>query len=368
MISLHKLSDMFYSFNLRKFFNPEQYQYPLLMKTETYPEEANLTTGQILRQAREKHELSQQTVADRLCLKLSTVRDIEEDNIPSNISPTFIRGYIRAYAKLVQVPESEILSTLDKQIPSKAIKTAPMQSFSAGKKRKKRDGWLMKITWVVIVLLLGMTFLWWWQNYKVQQTELSSMATQSNVQNNQVTSSENDRQAASAGENNVASLKENQSEATAQSGVSPEKTLSAEAKGTEGNSKAPVSSGAPVSTATNQPAANATPENTTAVANAEVNSAVVSPSSTDVNSISTANNDELVIDFSGECWLAVKDAKGKMLFSGIKKKGDSLKLSGDLPYSVNIGAPAKVKVQFRGKPVDLSSFVKKGVTAKLTLK
>ncbi|KLU16080.1 MULTISPECIES: cytoskeleton protein RodZ [Xenorhabdus] len=316
------------------------------MKTETYPEEANLTTGQILRQAREKHELSQQTVADRLCLKLSTVRDIEEDNISSNISPTFLRGYIRAYAKLVQVPETEILSTLDKQIPSRDIKTAPMQSFSAGKKRKKRDGWLMKITWAVIVVLLGMTFLWWWQNYKVQQTELSSMSTQSNAQNNQVTGSETN----------------------AQSDVFQEKTLLAEANGTEVNSNAPISSSAPVSTATNQPATNAIPENTATAANAEINSAVVSPSSTDVNSISTANNGELVIDFSGECWLAVEDAKGKVLFSGIKKKGDSLKLSGNLPYLVNIGAPAKVKVQFQGKPVDLSSFVKKGVTAKLTLK
>ncbi|CAM3781867.1 cytoskeleton protein RodZ [Xenorhabdus thuongxuanensis] len=337
------------------------------MKTETYPEEANLTTGQILRQAREKHELSQQTVADRLCLKLSTVRDIEEDNITSNISPTFLRGYIRAYAKLVQVSESEILSILDKQIPSRAIKTAPMQSFSAGKKRKKRDGWLMKITWVVIIVLLGMTFLWWWQNYKVQQTELSSMATESTAQNTQLTGSENNLVASTARENNVAPLKENQSVTAAQDGVSQEKTLSAEANSTEVNSNAPVSSSS-VSTATNQSATNATPENTTAAANAEVNNAVVSPSSTDVNSITTASNDELVIDFSDECWLAVKDAKGKVLFSGIKKKGDSLKLSGNLPYSVNIGAPAKVKVQFRGKPVDLSSFVKKGITAKLTLK
>ncbi|PHM63271.1 cytoskeleton protein RodZ [Xenorhabdus ishibashii] len=335
------------------------------MKTETYPEEANLTTGQILRQAREKHELSQQTVADRLCLKLSTVRDIEEDNIPPNISPTFLRGYVRAYAKLVQVSESDILSTLDKQIPSRAIKTAPMQSFSAGKKRKKRDGWLMKITWVVIIVLLGMTFLWWWQNYKVQQTELSSMVTQSISQNNSQSGSENDRLAPNAGENNVVPLKENQSVATDQSGVS--KTSSAEASSTEVNSKAPGSSSAPVSTATNQVATNTTPENTTP-ANAEVNSAVVSPSSTDINSISTASNNELVIDFSDECWLAVKDAKGKILFSGTKKKGDSLKLSGNLPYSVNIGAPAKVKIQFQGKPVDLSSFVKKGIPAKLTLK
>ncbi|MDE9500286.1 cytoskeleton protein RodZ, partial [Xenorhabdus bovienii] len=86
-----------------------------------------------------------------------TVRDIEEDTIPSNLTSTFLRGYIRSYAKLVQVPESEILSILDKQMPTKNVKVSPMQSFSAGKKRKKRDGWLMKITWFVIIVLLGMT-------------------------------------------------------------------------------------------------------------------------------------------------------------------------------------------------------------------
>ncbi|MDC9582329.1 cytoskeleton protein RodZ [Xenorhabdus sp. PR6a] len=322
------------------------------MKTEIYPEEANLTTGQILRQAREKHELSQQTVADRLCLKLSTVRDIEEDNIPSNISPTFLRGYIRAYAKLVQVPESEILITLDKQIPSKAIKTSPMQSFSAGKKRKKRDGWLMKITWAVIIVLLGMTVLWWWQNHKVQQTELSSMAAQSNTPNAQVTTGSDET---SGADNISAPIKENQSAAAAQGGVSQEQTSPA-VNGTGVNSNTPESSSVP-----------ATTENA-AAASAETNQAVVSPSSTDVNSISAVDNNELVVDFSGECWLEVKDAKGKLLFSGIKKKGDNLKLVGNLPYSVNIGAPARVKVQFQGKPVDLSVFIKKGINAKLTLK
>ncbi|MDE9448708.1 cytoskeleton protein RodZ, partial [Xenorhabdus bovienii] len=47
--------------------------------------------------------------------------------------------------------------------------------------RKKRDGWLMKITWFVIIVLLGMTGLWWWQNYKAQQKELTSMAEQSST-------------------------------------------------------------------------------------------------------------------------------------------------------------------------------------------
>ncbi|MDC9597139.1 cytoskeleton protein RodZ [Xenorhabdus anantnagensis] len=352
------------------------------MKTETYPEEANLTTGQILRQAREKHELSQQTVADRLCLKLSTVRDIEEDNIPSNISPTFLRGYIRAYAKLVQVPESEILSVLDKQMPSKAIKTSPMQSFSAGKKRKRRDGWLMKITWVVIILLLGMTVLWWWQDYKAQQTAQSPISEQSGAKSAQVTGSEKSSVAPGAGGNDIsAPAKNSQSGAASQDNAPQEKTSPAEVNGAVVNKN--VSSDVPVSSipkaeslpvnqsVTNQlaqPATNAISENMVSSTNAEAKNSVVSPSSVDVSNISAVSNNELVLNFKGECWLQVVDAKGKVLFSGIKKKGNSLKFSGKSLYSLTIGAPSEVEVLFQGKPVDLSSFVKKNATTKLQLK
>ena len=46
------------------------------MNTENKTEEVKLTAGQLLRQAREKAGLTQQTVADRLCLKLTTVCEI----------------------------------------------------------------------------------------------------------------------------------------------------------------------------------------------------------------------------------------------------------------------------------------------------
>lgn len=50
------------------------------MNTEaTHDKTETLSTGVRLRNAREQLGLSQQAVAERLCLKVSTVRDIEED-------------------------------------------------------------------------------------------------------------------------------------------------------------------------------------------------------------------------------------------------------------------------------------------------
>ena len=111
------------------------------MNTETNPDQQDArTTGSRLRNAREQLGLSQQAVAERLCLKVSTVRDIEEDKAPAELASTFLRGYIRSYARLVHIPEEELLPMMEKQAPVRAAKVAPMQSFSLGKRRKKRDG------------------------------------------------------------------------------------------------------------------------------------------------------------------------------------------------------------------------------------
>lgn len=117
------------------------------MNTEaTHDKNETLSTGIRLRNAREQLGFSQQAVAERLCLKVSTVRDIEEDKAPADLASTFLRGYIRSYARLVHIPEEELLPWLEKQAPIRPAKVAPMQSFSLGKRRKKRDGWLMTFT------------------------------------------------------------------------------------------------------------------------------------------------------------------------------------------------------------------------------
>nr|MBA2817192.1 Cytoskeleton protein RodZ [Candidatus Pantoea persica] len=136
------------------------------------------STGERLRLAREKMGLTQQNVAERLCLKLSTVRHIEEDKLPADLASTFLRGYIRSYARLVHIPEEELLPMMAKQTPVCAAKIELMQNFSLGKRRKKRNGLLMIFTWLVLFVVVGLTGAWWWQNHKASQDDLVSLADQ----------------------------------------------------------------------------------------------------------------------------------------------------------------------------------------------
>ncbi|VFP78854.1 Cytoskeleton protein RodZ [Candidatus Erwinia haradaeae] len=121
--------------------------------------------GERLRDAREKMGLTQQHIAERLCLKVSIIQDIEEDTVSSSLASTFLRGYIRSYARLVEVSEEELITLMEQQMPVNDTKVEIMKSYSLGQQRTKRDNWLMLITWLILILILGLTMTWWWQNY-----------------------------------------------------------------------------------------------------------------------------------------------------------------------------------------------------------
>ncbi|WP_036626454.1 cytoskeleton protein RodZ [Pantoea sp. AS-PWVM4] len=338
------------------------------MNTEATQEKSAVhSTGERLRLAREQMGLTQQNVAERLCLKLSTVRDIEEDKSPADLASTFLRGYIRSYARLVHVPEDDLLPMMAKQAPVRAAKIEPMQSFSLGKRRKKRDGWLMIFTWLVIFVVIGLTGAWWWQNHKASQEELVSMADQngSNSDNSQSIplgdNSSNDT-TADADTNGAGTPVDNGAGAvatpdtSAQGSTAPATTPAAPAA--QSNDNAVVSpSQAPVDT-TPPPATSPAPVNSVE-GQLPTGGAGVSQAPSDPNA--------LVMNFSADCWLEVTDASGKKLFSGLQRSGGKLSLAGQPPYRLKIGAPAAVQVQYQNQPVDLSRFIRNNQVARLTV-
>ncbi|EAB5051453.1 cytoskeleton protein RodZ [Salmonella enterica] len=306
------------------------------MNTEaTHDQNEAQTTGVRLRNAREQLGLSQQAVAERLCLKVSTVRDIEEDKAPSDLASTFLRGYIRSYARLVHVPEEELLPGLEKQAPLRAAKVAPMQSFSLGKRRKKRDGWLMSFTWLVLFVVVGLTGAWWWQNHKAQQEEITTMADQSTAELN-------------ADKDSGQSVPLDTGAATSQD-TTPAPTAAA----TQNTVVAPSQANVDTAATSAAPAATETPS--------------ALPTSQAGVAAPAADPNALVMNFTADCWLEVTDATGKKLFSGMQRKDGNLNLTGQAPYKLKIGAPAAVQIQYQGKPVDLSRFIRTNQVARLTL-
>jgi cytoskeleton protein RodZ len=331
------------------------------MNTEaTQDSQAAQSTGTRLRNAREQLGLSQQAVAERLCLKVSTVRDLEDDTMPADLASTFLRGYIRSYARLVHIPEEELLPILEKEVPVRAAKMAPMQNMSLGKRRKKRDGWLMSFTWLVLFVVIGLTGAWWWQNHKAQQEEISTMADQSSAELNANdssngqsvpldTSGAQDQAPDATADNSQAAPDANATAPAVTAQTAPEPTAPAVSPDAQNNAVVSPSQANVDNTAT----APANPE-----APLPTDQAAVTP---------TAGANALVMNFNADCWLEVSDATGKKLFSGLQRKDGTLNLDGQAPYKLKIGAPSAVQIQFQGKPVDLSRFIRTNQVARLTL-
>ncbi|AOE38763.1 cytoskeletal protein RodZ [Pantoea agglomerans] len=337
------------------------------MNTEATQENSALhSTGERLRLAREQMGLTQQNVAERLCLKLSTVRDIEEDKSPADLASTFLRGYIRSYARLVHIPEEELLPMMAKQTPIRASKIEPMQSFSLGKRRKKRDGWLMIFTWLVVFVVVGLTGAWWWQNHKASQDDLVPMTDQSSSgdsgQSIPLGESSGDSAAPAAPDESNTTSDNSAASAPASAPASAAPAASASNSATtaqpDTTSNAVVSpSQAPVDNSAAAPAATNT--NTSTAPQMPVGAAAVSEPAADPNAV--------VMTFNADCWLEVSDATGKKLFSGIQRSGGKLSLAGTPPYRLKIGAPSAVQVQYQNQPVDLSRFIRNNQVARLTL-
>ncbi|MBD0788414.1 cytoskeleton protein RodZ [Vibrio sp. Y2-5] len=305
-------------------------------------EAAFVEPGTLLREKREALGLTQQQVADRLRLRLSIVQNLEANNFESDLVATFIRGYLRSYAKAVGLKESEVLQAYEKSTAAEPQEQT-MQSFSKKTKRAKHDSHIMTITWVILVILIGMSSLWWWQNHKESGFEAGEDAEVSAVLSNEssLQESRDDQEFAT-----VSELTEESGEEPVEPISPADETQAAEESAVDGADSA-VTEQAPV----------VVEEAPVVVEEPTVEAPVVEQSDT---------TNLLTLSFTADCWIQVKDATGKTLSTGIKQAGQTLNLRGQKPLQVILGAPESVSMTFASEPVDLSGYTS-GKVARLTL-
>jgi cytoskeleton protein RodZ len=110
--------------------------------------------GRILMEAREKMGLSIEDVGTRLRLTPKQVEAMEAGRMDELPGPAFVRGFLRNYAKLLQVdpePLVEACRTHGVELPPKYISLHSENIQIAGRERK---GWTIYLAGIVIVILL----------------------------------------------------------------------------------------------------------------------------------------------------------------------------------------------------------------------
>ncbi len=288
--------------------------------------------GALLRDAREAKGWTQAEVARRLNLRLAVIEAIDSDQYKAGVAVTFLRGYVKAYAKVVGVKEQDAVAAFDGMSGVEQIKAAaPMQSFSRKTRQQANDNWLKRISWLVLFGLIGSLFYWWWQD---------------------------------SGANYMERSLEPITELNEPAPVAPE-PLSPELP-------QPVIPEAPLPDSPEQPVVMTPDAVSPAPAPDSVDGGESEPAAEPAvvaepePELPAADPRLLAMSFSDDCWIKVTDSRGRVLAEGVQKARQSLSLEGEPPFRLVLGAPHAASVDYMNQPVDLSSF-SAGRVARLTV-
>lgn len=291
----------------------------------------SVTPGKRLQKAREHLNLSQEEVALRLRLSIQVVKAIEDDRY-EGLNPTFVRGYVRSYARVVAIdPDSvvEIYNAIAAEVP-------PIQPCGSASVLQARSGdKLVKGVTYGLLAVLGVSILTWWQTRAPE-----SMGPEVPL-------------AVDPAPENLEPIPPQPipgiSEGVPTGGENPRRPDTPAPTGTLPTEPQQAVARAPADTA--PPRAQAT---------APV-PAAESPTPEPATVALVGNRRTLVMDLADDCWIDVIDGTGKRLYYDVARQGANVRLEGDPPFSVRLGRADTVTMSYAGKAVDFSAVARTGV-------
>lgn len=267
--------------------------------------------GQQLRDARLASGLSLHDVADRLKLSLRQLEAIEAGEFSRLPGATFVRGFIRNYARFLALDSTPLMALLDQVYPPQPVDRAePLPAPQRSAIHPARFAWLL----LPLALLGGYL---WWQAQPAAPVDgaLAPMLHQS-------TSS------------SVASA------------------------------PAVVVASEPVVAATSAPVVAPEPVVAPVVASASVVAPKLGAAASAPAAAAAVKH--LRLAASAAAWVSVVDSTGKRLVFGTIAAGTAQEVAGVPPFKLKIGNAPAMSLSYEGAAVDLKDKTR-GTTAKLEL-
>jgi cytoskeleton protein RodZ len=318
---------------------------------EPKPAQTEPGPGQLLRAGRLERGLSIEDIARQLRLSVRQVTALEDDDYAKVASGTFLRGFVRNYAKLLQMDAAPLLHLLEQSVPpppptqtiSYPIEGIP---FPSNQDRGRRN--LLVGIGIVLALLLLL-----YEIYRGSEANIEKMST-GRIERGGEAEQTSDGLAA-----------EPQGEMTADKGDVPAAAGKPEKFESEHDVQRPSpSSVLPAAPqAAQQPVASRFPD-----ASAREAPKPQTTNTAAVRELADEGPGVVRLIFEGESWVEATDGQGRLLLSRVNPRGTEQVLRGRPPFSLKIGNAAEVKLVYNSKPVDLTPHINVyGGTARLSL-
>ncbi len=352
------------------------------------------TVGSLLKSAREAAGMTLEQAAEKLHLLKATVIALEADDESQLPSRVFTLGYLKNYARIVDVPETRIMELLKdeveevKQVRNLQQPRAPrIRIRSRIRTRQQANGgrlFVKTITLLIAVAMIVLLVLWW--RGTIQLPDLSGLPFLSTTAEKSAESVVDDGSETLTLSIGGEAASPQKTELDPDAAVAPEDSLKESPEppvkeGIDENSielsldldrdDSAATPGVEESTQnTSDEADKISIKDTAAGAVVESVAAGAAAGSGDAADIATADAAEepqassegkVTLDFSDKCWVNVNDAEGNIVLFGDIPAGSSKTLEGSAPFTFVLGNAAKVKVSIDGRAYDIAPHIKGGV-------
>lgn len=293
--------------------------------------------GQVLAAERERQGLARTDVAQRLHMSPWQVEALEAAEYARLPKGTFLRGFVRNYARLLHVESDPLLALLPESAPSDkaAGNIVPPSEKIRFEPMGERAGPVLRAIFISLVVLgLGFAAMYWW--FFMRDMPPAADARRSDP-----------AAAAPAGA----------PQQVAAAPVPPAETPPpVEAPREEAS---PVEASVPAATNATSP-----PPPEPAAARPVAAASNGEPAAS--GPAAAAGERRLAFRFTGESWIEVKDASGRTLISQLNPAGTEAQVSGRAPFTVVVGNAPEVRMSLDDRPFDLQPHSRVGV-ARLTV-
>ncbi|MGE1153064.1 RodZ domain-containing protein [Pseudomonas kitaguniensis] len=310
--------------------------------------------GETLRQARESNGWSLAEVALKLNLTTTSLGNLETgafDKLPGH---TFARGYIRAYAKLLGIDQAGLVQQFD-LFTGTDSQGSNVHGLGRIEEPVRVSHTILRIvSLLLLIAVIGGGFVWWQDQTSQRSKDLTSNA----MEHVEVESAD--------GTTQIHPLDEPEDQAVVEGQAAPEAPATAEQPAAQADTAPAATAAVPAPVVPAAPATPAAPVQAPAAAATAAVAPAAPAMSPPTSPALIAGDGHLQITFIGDCWTQVTDGNGKVLFSGLKRKGDTLDQGGKPPLTLRLGYARGAQVAYNGQPVDVAPFTS-GETARLKL-
>ena len=344
--------------------------------------------SELLAEARQRLGLSQKEVADKLYLTTSFIKYIDASEFSSLPKPAFIKGYLRSYARVVDLSGDEIVALYDAELqiaePTPEIRGVTEEDVGTA----SITGPVLQIGLIGLGgLALVVAVIWWIVSDPEEETPLS-VAQPGVSQPATQDSSEAvfdfvllPQEGAALQSEQVSQAQAVQDQTGLESQVAMTETLrtidTVEHALAENLAESREVSAIPVTEESIQEAA--TEQSTSEQSTSEQDSLGVVAVADSVKferttdgarsfvTVDASGFDQLELSFRDECWVEIADNQFGLIYNDLNQVNDVLTIYGTAPFEVLLGKATGVEMIYNGRPFELEPFINRDRTAKLTV-